>query len=610
MDLTCPESPSVLASASSPTSDDLEKLKAAHADTLRRAEEESRQSHIYLQALFAERKALAAQNLDLQKQLDASQKGLESEVEGRKLDVASLRAEADQWRAAHKALQQETTSLRAAYDRDKERWNRFKHWWDDKIQERRSTSGKKSKLSGEERAMLQGLDLTDSPAKAAAISSEAAAIPSPVAIPSKLAPSPAQETYTLASGEPKNRPDHLNSAALLPLPTARTSTRRLRTDAAEASERVQDWLQMVDARSTMLDNVRRREGAARESQSLSAAMVPYEPSTGEGGEPTRSAGGHSQRKRRRITLPGSLDEAVVCRSPFGPSTSSDTLLQRGEKARSATPPERCPSGLEVQPTIKVESDDDAQRLVARARLATAHDEHRSEMESREDAIQRRRKKDMEDLRKNPWKYRGHGRYADELRRKNALTTDYELIPELNGGATYEHVDVIRDRRIRRQMHAHGCPCCKDYWDLVGPSVSSPVAGGITIARKAVVSTSTAASPISDAHPAPRDSGYSRVHISKADAGFQERQSERARLIALDEEEREQARLADERRQRAGKHRAWGQPPPTPEGYWDIGFPDTPRKKAINDSAKKQAAEKEWQVQRDKRYRKRRPDEGA
>lgn len=42
---------------------------------------------------------------------------------------------------------------------------------------------------------------------------------------------------------------------------------------------------------------------------------------------------------------------------------------------------------------------------------------------------------------------------------------------------------------------------------------------------------------------------------------------------------------------------------------DIGFPDTPRKKAINDSAQKQAAEKEWQVQRDKRYRKRRLDEG-
>jgi hypothetical protein len=157
-----------------------------------------------------------------------------------------------------------------------------------------------------------------------------------------------------------------------------------------------------------------------------------------------------------------------------------------------------------------------------------------------------------------------------LRRKNALTREYELIPELNGGANYEHVDVIRDRRTRRQMHAHGCPCCKDYWDLVGPPAVTPAGGGADIAPSGTgsVKKSTISTVVSNADPSVLCRSVSdRVPTSVADAEFQERQAERARLIALDEEEREQARLADERRQRAGKHRAWGQPPPTPEGYW-------------------------------------------
>lgn len=101
---------------------------------------------------------------------------------------------------------------------------------------------------------------------------------------------------------------------------------------------------------------------------------------------------------------------------------------------------------------------------------------------------------------------------------------------------------------------------------MGPSAGTPVGGGNTSASKVAHGTSTSATIVKDADLSHGDDQNS-VQISVADVGFQERQAERARLIALDEEEREQTRLADERRQRAGKHRAWGQPPPTPEGYW-------------------------------------------
>lgn len=388
----------------------MEKLEAAHTATLRRAEQESRHSYTYLQSLLSERDALAARNLDLQKQLSASQDDLKSAFERRTEGVVQLRAETDQWRAAHQTLQEENTSLRAAYDKDRELWSRFKQWWDGKVQERQSKLGKRSKLSEEDRVVLQGLGLTESLAKAAATVSEAAALSSPLAITSE----PARDACDLASEESFKRPEHRITGPSLPIPAMRTSPRRPPAGSADTSQRVQNWLQMVDARSKIPIETERSDAAVK---GVDLAKVRYQCTGGEEVRSAQSAGGRSQSKRRRITLPDDLgDKTAPRRRLLISSTSSDMILQRGQTTRSTTPRDPSTTIGDLHSTIKVESDDDTQRVVAKERLADIPNDQHLQIEGREEVIQRRRKEDMEELRRNPWKYRGHGRYADELRR--------------------------------------------------------------------------------------------------------------------------------------------------------------------------------------------------
>ncbi|CAO1622258.1 unnamed protein product [Jaminaea pallidilutea] len=293
--------------------------------------------------------------------------------------------------------------------------------------------------------------------------------------------------------------------------------------------------------------------------------------------------------------------------------------------------------------IKAESDDESDRGVARARLESSRPGSARNFQTpsatrtgdpdRSELVQIRRR-EMEELRRNPAKYRGHGRYAeDRQNRDNSdVTTAFEIIPELNGGVDYEHVDVVRDQRTRRRMHAFDCPCCKNYWNTVGRITSSTNHtgddnnnGGM---RRVISECGLRAPPAT--RPDNRQTGKSAVDAIDVEAAAQ-RQTKSKQPRASDtfeemralgrrcraavgdpsltdgdeeEEEREQSRLAAERRQRAGRHRAWGEPAPTPEGYWEIGFPDTPRQRTINDAAERDRMRRLEQIKADRRYRRR------
>lgn len=291
--------------------------------------------------------------------------------------------------------------------------------------------------------------------------------------------------------------------------------------------------------------------------------------------------------------------------------------------------------------IKAESDDESDRGVARARLESSRPGSARNFQTpsatragdpdRSELVQVRRR-EMEELRRNPAKYRGHGRYAEDRQNRDPdATTAFEIIPELNGGVDYEHIDVVRDQRTRRQMHAFNCPCCKDYWDIVGRITNrTKNAGENNHGMRRVISECQLRAP-PPTRPDNHQTGKSAVDAIDVEAAAQrEAKSKRPRasdtfeeMRALgrrscaavgdpslnngdddEEEEREQSRLAAERRQRAGRHRAWGEPAPTPEGYWEIGFPDTPRQRTINDAAERDRIRKLEQIKADRRYRRR------
>lgn len=301
------------------------------------------------------------------------------------------------------------------------------------------------------------------------------------------------------------------------------------------------------------------------------------------------------------------------------------------------------------PIVKAESDDEAEREVALTRVPTRRrsmeDEDdkdeasgeeqqdtragrsREEDASAEKLLRERRRAELAELARDPTTYRLHrrqglGRYASEWSPRHLssavsttttpargnISSVYELVPELNGGLDHEHVSVARDKETRSRMHAYDCPCCKGYWD-------------ITLRQEEERADATAAgegeAEANKAKKRPRHSEPSRK--TGADVFEEMRALGRAEAAGAAsttrrttgdpyEENLEQTRLAQERRkalQKAGRHRAWGGPPATPEGYWEIGFPSTPRQEQINEAAERERERRWREVEGDPRYRKRR-----
>ncbi|PWN44315.1 hypothetical protein IE81DRAFT_340167 [Ceraceosorus guamensis] len=149
----------------------------------------------------------------------------------------------------------------------------------------------------------------------------------------------------------------------------------------------------------------------------------------------------------------------------------------------------------------------------------------------------KRREEVEELARNPNKFKGNGRYANELRgATRTINQDFEIDPAQNGGVAFPHKEVVRGKQARKSLHAYDCHCCAAWYEAVGP------------------------------HARPED---------------------------------RQAQL-----QQTSRHRAYGPPASTPEGYWRIEFPESAEAEKINAQAEEQRRNKRAQIERDPRFRER------
>lgn len=151
--------------------------------------------------------------------------------------------------------------------------------------------------------------------------------------------------------------------------------------------------------------------------------------------------------------------------------------------------------------------------------------------------------------------------TEKVSRPKTINQEYEINPEMNGNVSYLHKDVVRSKVKRKQMHAHDCECCQDYYNAVGP---------------------VAVRPFED--------------VRKAD------------LYREDDENNHSTKGSERQRQehlqKISRHRDYGPPPSTPEGYWEIAYPDTQMRAEINRSADVADKKRREQMATDPRFRRR------
>ncbi|KAJ3185848.1 hypothetical protein HDU85_001217 [Gaertneriomyces sp. JEL0708] len=95
---------------------------------------------------------------------------------------------------------------------------------------------------------------------------------------------------------------------------------------------------------------------------------------------------------------------------------------------------------------------------------------------------------------------------------------------VKGNVPYKYAEVVRNKEVRKKMHAQDCPCCNGFYKAAGPIQPHPELGA--------------------------PSATERDHI-----------------------------------QSVSRHRHWHKPPDTPPGYWEVGFPTTQQVAAYNEAAK-------------------------
>ncbi|ORY33395.1 DNA repair protein endonuclease SAE2/CtIP C-terminus-domain-containing protein [Naematelia encephala] len=144
-------------------------------------------------------------------------------------------------------------------------------------------------------------------------------------------------------------------------------------------------------------------------------------------------------------------------------------------------------------------------------------------------------------------YKGKGRYVapDEVQKK--VYDEYEIDPLQNEGEKHQFHDVKRRKADRKQMHGGDCECCRGYYEAIGPI--------------------------------PR---YNQPPVWKEAS-----EPDKAKEDELQEHQNQVSR-----------HRDTWQKPPTPPGYWHIGFPTTQDVVEQNRKADEMIAEKEAQVKKD------------
>lgn len=152
-------------------------------------------------------------------------------------------------------------------------------------------------------------------------------------------------------------------------------------------------------------------------------------------------------------------------------------------------------------------------------------------------------------------------------RPKTINQEFEINPEMNGNVSYLHKDVVRSKIKRKQMHAYDCECCRDFYDAVGP---------------------VAVRPFED--------------VRKADLYHEDDEDEN--IQSKVQSTKESARKRQEHLQKTSRHRDYGPPPSTPQGYWEIEYPDTQTVAQINRSADAADRKRREEMENDPRFRRR------
>lgn len=494
----------------------------------------------------------------------AAQNALRERITDLDAQLAIAKSQLAAERDLNASLTTSLGDLSTKYEADKQAWKSFKEWWDDAVaaKQQRASARKKPRLSDHERAVLDSANLA-TPDVARIRSARSAVEPlqdtsTAVRAPPMLSRQEATDDKT-DTPQTSKRPSGVQSAmksvdmlsTFAPKAPAQSETNSSKPD---PTVRVQRWIDQLADQSG--------EAPFGDFPSPLNASLPRE-------RPKRS-----RDEGKNVNHPQASHEVLHNNSPLHPleppNRNKSHLPNRSQSIR-----------------IKAESDDETNRHSAQLRQrereyhsqtsAVDIDANTPQPQQQEvslEELRQRRRREMEDLKRDPTRYRGRGRYA--LVRHSHLpgpsdagniTAHFELIPELNGGVDYEHTDVVRDKQTRKQMHAYDCHCCKGYWDAVGRSHAQ--------ASSSVVKTIKAGGNEPTPLRPSRGLDY-QLHSPRQDAE-QDRHGDNIEgrqgidihgtPHASDHEEEEQSKLADGRRQRAGRHRAWGRPAATPEGYW-------------------------------------------
>nr|KIR47424.1 hypothetical protein I312_03186 [Cryptococcus bacillisporus CA1280] len=145
-------------------------------------------------------------------------------------------------------------------------------------------------------------------------------------------------------------------------------------------------------------------------------------------------------------------------------------------------------------------------------------------------------------------YKKGGRYMVPEALERRATEEFEIDPAQNEGAAFAFHDVKRKKTERMQMHGGDCECCKGYYEAVGVMPKF--------------------------HQAP---------------SWKDQEQ-------LGEEDEEQA--AREHLNKVSRHREDWVKPPTPPGYWQIGFPTTQEVEEQNRKADEMARERDERIRKE------------
>ncbi|CED83260.1 DNA repair protein Sae2/CtIP [Phaffia rhodozyma] len=171
-------------------------------------------------------------------------------------------------------------------------------------------------------------------------------------------------------------------------------------------------------------------------------------------------------------------------------------------------------------------------------------------------------------------FKGNGRYAladSSTTPSKTINEEFEINKDNNQGVNYAFNRVVRKKDERKQLHATDCECCSGYYEAVGALPPGPQGPRWK-------------------SPAPTSSSKETRESSDTYKFGQRGESLEERTERL---KRESVQM---RKQQNSRHRADWEEPPTPPGYWNIGFPSSPEIAAQNQEAERLAQAKRARIE--------------